>query len=251
MIAVTLVVLAVLTIVTFLMLLIKTVSLSRVKKRLLNITDKFLALEQTQSIFRQDTQRVSETIANFIQIPDTMELIEHRLDELGQKIAESQNLLASLESALQGHETALQGHETALQGHKSTLQRIESILKEHESVLRGYESKQKDFESKQKEHETLLGKAGKMMGKEAAGFTQVVQRIRILEDEFLSLKVFQRTFEITRNQILNVLVGMPINLPPHSMLPTDFKNFNEEIPASSDSKISNQDDVYNPRKNRF
>lgn len=236
-IAVTLAALAALTIVTFLMLLIKIVSLSRVKKRLLNITDKSLALEQTQAMFRQDTQRVNDTIANFVQMPDKIELIEHRLDELGQKIAESQNLLASLESALQGHESALRSNE--------------SILKEHESVLRKYESKQKQYESKQKEHETLLGEAGKMMGKEAAGFTQVVQRIRILEDEFLSLKVFQRTFEITRNQILNVLVGMPINLPSHSMLPTEFKNFNEETPASSDSKTSNQDDAYNPRKNRF
>jgi hypothetical protein len=90
-----------------------------------------------------------------------------------------------------------------------------------------------------------------MMGKEAAGFTQVVQRIRILEDEFLSLKVFQRTFELTRNQILNVLVGMPINMPSHNILPSEFKTFNEENLASPDSKTPDADDGQNPRMSRF
>ena len=242
-IAIAIAALTVLTLLTLLMLLIKIVSLSRVKKRLLNIAEKSLALEEKQATFRQDAQRVNNIIANFAQTSDKIEPIEHRLDEFGQKIIESQNLLAGLESAFKGHESVLKGHESILKEHESALRAYESKLKEYESALR-------EYESKQKEHETLLGKAGKMMGKEAAGFTQVVQRIRILEDEFLSLKVFQRTFEITRNQILNVLVGMPINMPTHNVLPSELKNFNEETLGSSDRKTSDADDVHNPWMDR-
>ena len=202
MIAIAIVALAALTLLTLLVVLAKIVSLSRVKKRLLLIAEKSLALEEKQAALRQDRQRVNDTLADFAQAADKIGPIERRLDEFGHKITESQNLLA--------------GHE-----------------------------------SKLKEHDVLLGQAGQMMGKEAAGFTQVIQRIRILEDEFLSLKVFQRTFELTRNQILNVLVGMPVNLPAQNMLPTDPKAFNEETLTPSDPKMSNPDDFHNSRMHRY
>jgi len=257
-IAITIAALAALTLLTFLMMLMNIVSLSRIKKRLFIIAEKSIALEEKQATFRQDAQMVNNTIANLAQTADKIGSIEHELDEFSQKIAESQNLLAGLESTLNGHESTLNGHEStlnghesALNGHESTLKGLESTQKGLESILKEHESTLKEYESKQKEHDTLLGKAGQMMGKEAAGFTQVVQRIRILEDEFLSLKVFQRTFEITRNQILNVLVGMPINMPNYNMLPTEHRTFTEDPLASSDAKTSDADDGHNPRMNRY
>ena len=222
--------LAALTILTFLMLLIKMVSLSRVKKRLLNIAERSLALEEKQATFRQDAQRANNTIANFAQTADKIESFERRLDELAQKIVESQNLFAGLESALRGHESALKGLESALRGHEST-------LNEHESTLKGHESASKGHESKLKEHDILLGQAGQMMGKEAAGFSQVIQRIRILEEGFQGLKVFQRTFEQTRNRILNILGGVPVEMPPHNTPTTERKDSKEETVIPSEGKL--------------
>ena len=202
-IAIVITALAALTLLTFLMLLIYIISQSKIKKRLLITEEKLLALEEKQAALRQDRQRVNSAVTNFAEAAQRTGSIEQRLDEIENnnvRFAEATDKIESIDRRLNECD--------------------KSIAKSHHQLA--------GHESKLKEHDTLFGQTGELMGKKAAGFNQAVQRIRILEEEFQGLKVFQRTFEQTRNRILNVLGGVPVETSPQNTPTTEQKDSKEE-----------------------
>jgi len=212
MIAIAILSLTALTVFTFLMVLITIVSLSRVKKDLLSVAERSAELEEKHAALQQVRQTMSNTVARLTEVDDKIESIERRSDEFDNKIAglaEAADKIGSIERHLNGFDHKIAENRNQLTGH----------------------------ESKLKEHDTLLGQAGQMMGKEAAGFNQAVQRIRILEEEFQGLKVFQRTFEQTRNRILNVLGATPGEMPPRNALTTEQKDPKGETVIQSEGKL--------------
>ena len=171
MMAIAIAALVVLNLLTFLTVLIKIVSLSRM---------------------------MGNTVANLAEAIDRVESIERRLDGFGDEIAGNQN---------------------RLEGHGSKLN----------------------------EHDTLLAQAGQMMGKEAAGFNQAIQRIHTLEDDIQGLKAFQRTFEQTRNRILDALGAMSVEIPPPNAQTTEQKDSKEETVIPSEEKILDTEDFHKSR----
>lgn len=208
-----------LTLLISLMVLIKIVSLSRVKKRLLIIEGKSLGLEETQAAFRQDRQRVNNTVANLTEAADKIESVERRLDEFDNKIAHLAEVADKIES--------IERHSDELD-HKIT---------ENYNQLAGQESKLS-------EHDALLGQAGQMMGEKALDFKQAVQRIHSLEEEFQDIKGFKRAFEQTRNRILNVLGAMLVEMPPQNTPTTEQNNLKEE---TYEGKLPDAEDFHKSR----
>ena len=149
---------------------------------------------------------------NFAEAAQRLGSIEQRLDEIdstGARLTEATDKIESIEGRLNECD--------------------KSIAKSHHQLA--------GHESKLKEHDTLFGQTGELMGKKAAGFNQAVQRIRILEEGFQGLKVFQRTFEQTRNRILNILGGVPVEMPPHNTPTTERKDSKEETVIPSEGKL--------------
>jgi len=212
MIAIAILSLTALTVFTFLMVLITIASLRRVKKHFLVIVEECVELKEKHAALQQVRQTMSNTVARLTEVDDKIESIERRSDEFDNKIAglaEAADKIGSIERHLNGFDHKIAENRNQLTGH----------------------------ESKLKEHDTLLGQAGQMMGKEAAGFNQAVQRIHILEEEFQGLKVFQHTFEQTRNRILNVLGATPGEMPPRNALTTEQKDPKGETVIQSEGKL--------------
>jgi hypothetical protein len=97
--------------------------------------------------------------------------------------------------------------------------------------------------SKLKEHDTLLGQAGQTMGKEAADFNQMAQRIYVLEEEFQALKAFQSGFEQIRNQIVEAFGATQAKRPSQNTLTTERKAFKEETLIPSEGKLPDKEDL--------
>jgi chromosome segregation ATPase len=130
------------------------------------------------------------------------------------------------------------------------IESIERRLDEFDKTIAENKTQFSEHASQLKEHDTLLGKAGQMMGKEAAGFNQAVKRIHGLEEEFQSLKMFQRTFEQTRNRILNALGAMPIEASSEGTRITEQKDSKETV-VPSDSIIPEAGDFRKSRMSHY
>ncbi|MFC1636801.1 hypothetical protein ACFL5Z_18395 [Planctomycetota bacterium] len=127
------------------------------------------------------------------------------------------------------------------------IQSMERRLDEFDHTIAESQDQLTGYASKLNEHDTLLGQAGQMMGEEAAGFKQAVQRIQVLEEKFQGLKVFQRTFEQTRNRILNVLGGVPVEMPSQNSLTAEQKDSKEEAVIPSEEERPDTEDFQQSR----
>jgi chromosome segregation ATPase len=222
------VVLAMFTLFLLLMVLITIASLSRVKRRLLGMGEKLLELERKHTSLQQNSQMMSTHTASLSEAADKIESLEPRLKSLDNQIAglaQTADKLTSIDQRLDGIDQRIAQSQDQLTGH----------------------------ESKLNEHDTIIGQTGQLMGKNATVFSQAIQRIRTLEQEFQGLKVFQRTFEQIRHRILNALDAMPTETTerPQNMPTPEQKVFKEETDTPSGEKPTDLEDYYKSRTHRY
>jgi chromosome segregation ATPase len=217
---------------TFLMLLITIASLSRVKKHLLAIAGRSIELEERHEALRQSSHKIaSNSTTGLAEAADKITSIELRLDGFDDRILESQKIGNSTEVAQK-----IASIELRLDG-------FDNKIAESRNQLTGHESKLN-------EHDTLLGQAGQMIGKNALGFTQTIQRIQTLEDKVQDLKAFQSTFEQTRNRILDALGAKQAKIPAHNTLTVERKAPEQEAPIPSEERAPNTEGFHKSRLHR-
>ena len=223
---------AFLAVLTFLMLVITIASLSRVKKHLLAVAGRTVELGERHEALRKSSHKIaSNSTTGLAEAADKITSIELRLDGFDDKIVESQKIASSTEIA-----EKIASIERRLDGFDNKIAASRNQLTGHESKLN--------------EHETLLGQAGQMMGKNALGFTQTIQRIHALEDKVQDLKAFQSTFEQTRNRILDALGAKQAKIPAQNTLTTERKAPKQEVPIPSEERVADTEDFHRPRMHR-
>lgn len=179
---------AALTVFTFLIVLITIASLSKAKKRLFIVIKETSELLEKQAAFDQVKQTSNLNGLRLTEVENKIESIERRSDESDGKIA-------------------------GLAGAADKIESIGRRLQEWGSKMAESQNQLAELKSRVNEHGTLLAQAGQLMGKETADFKQAVQQMRSLEQEFQTFKGFQRTFEWTRDQIVNALRATPVRIP--------------------------------------
>ena len=214
--------LAALTLLLFLIVLISIASLSRVKKRLLAIGEKCVELEEKHTSLRQNSQMMSTHMNSLSEAADKIVSLESHLDSLDSQIASVGNVAEKLTSI-----------EHQLDGLDQRIAQSHNQLKEHESKLN--------------ELDTFIGQTGQLIGKNAAGFSQAIQRFHTLEQEFQGLKAFQRSFEQIRHRILNALGATPVERPSQQTSNTEQKGLKEENVIPSEPKVPHTEDLYKSR----
>jgi chromosome segregation ATPase len=216
-IAIVIVSLAALTLFTFLMVLVTIASLSRAKKHLFVVAEENSELREKHAAFEHVKHSVSNAIARLAEIDDKIETIERRSDEWDSKIlslAETADKIESIRRRLNDCDSKIAESQNHLAEHKSKLN----------------------------EHDTLLAQAGQMMGRESSDFNQTIQRVRLLEQDFQNLKGFQRTFEQTRDRILNALSAIPVRMPSQNTLTTEQKDIRRETVTPSEERQPDTED---------
>ena len=168
---------------------------------------------------------------------------QKRLFTVAQKCLELEEELASVQQVRQ----MTSNNVAHLVEVDDNIRSIERRMDEFDHKIAENQNQLTGYESKLKEYDTLLGQAGQMMGKEASGLKQAIQRIRTLEEEFQDLKAFQRTFEQIRNRILNALgatlAGTHLRNPPSP----EQKVFREEAVSPSELAKTDLEDLYKSR----
>lgn len=235
--------LAALSLFTFLMVLIKIISISRVKRRLLNIGRTILEVEEKHEGLRQTDQMLSDKVAHLAKAVEKIEPIERRLDEFDHKIAEAANRIGSMEHRLDGLDQKIAKAADKIGSMEYHLDGLNHKIAEHQNQLI-------KLTSKLNEHDTLLAQAGQMIGKDAAGFARAIQQIHTFKEEFQNLKTFQSTFEQIRNRLLDILGAMQVKMPAQDTLASERKAFKEEALIPSEEKQTDPEDLYQSRRYR-
>lgn len=158
--------------------------------------------------------------------------VKRRLLHLGEKLLEVENQQAALQQVKQMMSNNIAGQAEATDKITSIERRLDGFegrIAENRNQLTGHVSKLNEYDN-------LLGQTGQLMGKNAAGFNQAIQRIHTLEDDFQGIKAFQRTFEQTRNRILDALGAAPAKMLTHNPLPAERDPFKEEALISSEAE---------------
>jgi chromosome segregation ATPase len=227
----------------FLMVFITIASLFRVKKRLLVMGKKFLELEEHCASLQQNNQTINTHIARLDEAAEKIVALERRLDNLEIHIpalAEAISKIESIEHRLDGFDDKIPEATDKIESIEHRLEELDNKIVDCYNQLAGYESKLN-------EHDTLLGQACQLMGKEAAGFKEAVQRIHILEEEFRGLIAFQSHFEQIRNRILTVFGGMPVEMPPQNAITTEQEVSEEETAIPSEEKLPDTEGFHKSR----
>ena len=138
MISIVILCLTALTIFNSLLVLITITSLSRAKKRLLGIADKYSKLEEEQASVEQVKQTTSNNVVHLVDVDNKIQFIENRVQVLDNKIVENQNQLNGYESKFKEYDTlfgqAGQMMDKEAFDFKQTIQRIHALEGEFQNL---------------------------------------------------------------------------------------------------------------------
>ena len=242
-IAIAIAALTVFTLLTFLMAFTAIATLSRVKKRLTGVREQLLELEESRALPRENNHKINTHIVRLDEATEKIAAFEPRLNDLENQVpalAGGAGKIAALESRLNDLENqvpALAGGSEKIPALERGLTKADERIAESQKQLAGHASKLND-------HAKLLGQAGQMIGQGTASLNQAVQRLHVLED---NLKVFQHTFERTRNRILNVIGAMLVEMPSENTLTAEQENTKEQTVTSSEPRVLNTEDFRESR----
>ncbi len=176
---------------TFLLLLITIVSLSRVKKRLSAIKAQSLELDEKSRLLD-----AADKIVSF----------ESRLDTFENVVSESQNQLTGHESKINDHAemfgkvSQMAGQHVA--GLAEAADKITSIESRLDGFNKGITEKQNQLtrhESTINDHAAMFGKVSQMTVQHAAGLSEAADKIKSIESR---LDGFNSKITVSQNQLM-------------------------------------------------